>query len=59
MTKTFKNQIEATAVMAPLHKAGKVQLWRPVTAFGRTTVSIFHGAGWLTLTTAEFAALVA
>lgn len=57
-SKTFKNQAGAIAVMGPLFKAGKIQQWRPVTAFGRTTASVFRGAGWLTLTNAEFAALI-
>lgn len=59
MAKTFKNEAEVIAVLAPLHAAGKIHTYTPVTAFGRTTVKIWMGAGWLKLTNERFAALVA
>jgi len=59
MTKTFQNQAEAIAVLAPLYAAGKIKEYTPVTAFGRTTVKVWMGAGWLKLTNERFAALVA
>jgi hypothetical protein len=57
--KTFKNQAEAIQVLAPLYADGKIREYTPVTAFGRTTVSIWMGAGWLKLTNDRFNALVA
>lgn len=59
MTKTFKNEAEAIQVLAPLYAAGKIHTYTPVTAFGRTTVKIWMGAGWLKLTNDRFDALVA
>jgi len=58
MTKTFTNQAEAIAVLAPLYAAGKIKEFTPTTAFGRTTVTIWMGAGWLKLTNDRFNALV-
>lgn len=57
MAKTFKNTAEVVAVLAPLFAAGRISTYTPVTAFGRTTVKIWMGAGWLTLTNERFAAL--
>jgi len=37
----------------------KIKEFTPVTAFGRTTVKIWMGAGWLKLTNDRFNALVA
>ena len=59
MAKTFKNEAEAIQTLAPLYAAGKIREYTPVTAFGRTTVKIWMGAGWLKLTNERFAALVA
>lgn len=59
MTKTFKNEAEVIAVLAPLFHAGKIGTYTPVNAFGRVTVKIWMGAGWLKLTNERFAALVA
>ncbi len=59
MAKTFKNQDEATQVLSPLFHAGKIGVFTPVTAFGRTTVKVWMGAGWLKLTEDRFARLVA
>jgi hypothetical protein len=59
MAKTFKNEAEAVAVLAPLFHAGKIHTYTPVTAFGKTTVKIWMGAGWLKLTNDRFNALVA
>jgi len=56
--KTFKDQQEAIATLAPLFKAGKISSYTPVTAFGRTTVKIWVGT-WAPLTEALFARLVA
>lgn len=55
--KTFKNQQEAIAALAPLFKAGKISSYTPVTAFGRTTVKIWVGT-WKPLTEALFDRLV-
>ncbi len=57
--KTFKTQTEASQVMGPLYKAGKVLAWRPVTCCGRVTVSVFMGAAWLKLTEADLAKIAA
>jgi hypothetical protein len=57
--KTFKNAAEATTILAPLFHAGKIHTYTPVTAFGRTTVLVWMGAGWLKLTNDRFSALVA
>lgn len=59
MAKTFKNEAEAVAILAPLYAAGKIDIYTPVTAFGRTTVKIWMGAGWLKLSNERFSALVA
>lgn len=56
--KTFKNQQEAIAALAPLFKAGRISSYTPVTAFGRTTVKIWVGT-WAPLTEALFDRLVA
>lgn len=55
--KTFKNQAEAVAALAPLFAAGKISSYTPVTAFGRTTVKIWVGT-WAPLTEALFDRLV-
>lgn len=61
MSKThqFKNEAEALRIMSALHAAGKVSAWTPVIAFGKVSASIWMGAGWLKLTEAKLAALVA
>lgn len=56
-SKTFKNEAEAIATLAPLFKAGKISNYTPVTAFGRTTVKIWVGV-WKPLTEALFDRLV-
>ena len=58
MAKTFKNQAEAIAILAPLFKAGRIDNYRPVTTFGRTTVKVWSN-GWFALTEAKFAELFA
>lgn len=58
MAKTFTNQAEAIAILGPLYKAGKIDTYTPSTVRGRTTVKVWMGAGWLTLTEERFAALV-
>jgi hypothetical protein len=55
--KTFKNQAEAIAILTPLYKAGKISIYTPTTAFGRTTVKIWMGT-WRPLTEALFDRLV-
>jgi hypothetical protein len=55
----FKNEAEAYRIMGALHVAGKVHTWTPVVAFGRVTANVWMGAGWLKLTEAKFASLVA
>jgi hypothetical protein len=57
MTKTFTNQAEAVAALAPLFKAGRISSYTPVTAFGRTTVKIWVGT-WKPLTVDLFNLLV-
>lgn len=57
--KTFKNQAEAIATLAPLYKAGKVSSYTPVTTFGRTTVKVWFCGAWKPLTESLFNALVA
>lgn len=56
-SKTFKNEAEAIATLAPLFKAGRISNYTPVTAFGRTTVKIWVGV-WKPLTTDLFNLLV-
>lgn len=56
--KTFKNEAEAIATLAPLFKAGRISNYTPVTAFGRTTVKIWVGT-WKPLTEALFDRLAA
>lgn len=58
-SKQFKSEAEALKVMGALHAAGKVSAWTPMNAFGRVTATIWMGAGWLKLTEAKFAELVA